>query len=275
MKSYKSALVIMTFLAGAMLVQATTSRAQAVTAQGQATNAPPSDVVKDWHGHIGAGASLSKGNTDSLLLNLSGRDEKDWTNDELSFGADYNYGLNNWGKSNQGPGKNQTIAASNASGFQDYKRLFTDRLYASLHLTEEHDDLAGVRYRGVITPSVGYYFIKSDVTRFNVEIGPGYLRERLGPADADTGYVTLRLAERFEHDLSKTAKVWEQVEILPNVEKFDEYLLNSEAGVSAAINAHLAVRLVATDKYNSRPPVGKLANDFQLVASVAWSFGPQ
>jgi putative salt-induced outer membrane protein YdiY len=281
MRSYKTALVIMTVLAGALLAQATTSRAQ-VVAQGQATNAPASDVVKDWHGHLGAGATVTKGNSDSVLLNLGAADEKDWKFDECSFGGEYNYGLNNWGKAHEATGQNESKSASNVSGFGDYKHLFTDRLYASLHLSAIHDDVAGVRYRGVITPSVGYYIIKSDVTRFNAEIGPGYLRERLGVPfttppthEPDTGYVTLRIAERCEHDLSKTAKIWESVEYLPNVEKFSEYLLNSEAGVSAAINAHLALRLVAQDRYNSKPPLLRQSNDFQLVASIAWNFGPE
>jgi putative salt-induced outer membrane protein YdiY len=281
MKSYKSALVIMTILAGAMLSQATTSRAQAVTAQGQGTNAPDSDVVKDWHGHVGAGASLSKGNANTVLLTLQGRAEKDWKNDEWSLGADYKYGLNNWGKQNQAAGQNQTVAASSITAFGDYKRLITDRFYASLHLEGDHDDSAALRYRVTVGPAVGYYLIKSDVTRFNFDVGPSYVREQLGdnppaPGHNNTdSYIALRLAERCEHDLSKTAKIWEGVEYLAQVDKFSNYLLNSEAGISAALNAHFSLSLIADDHYNSKPAASKQSNDFTLVAALNWTFGPQ
>ena len=259
-RKYTSLAIMALVLAGAVLFGSS-------SVQAQAANAADSDVVKDWHGSLALGASLAKGNTDTLLLNATARTEKDWKHDEVSMGADGNYGLNNWGRSNE------TQSANNIHGFADYKRLFTDRFYGNLHLEGLHDDLADVRYRVIVGPGVGYYFIKTDVTRLNGDVGPSLVYERVG--GVTQGYVVLRVAERGEHNLSKTSRIWEQVEFLPQVDDFQNYLLNSEVGAEAALNAHLALRVVAQDKYNNRPPPGIKSNDVLLVASVVWKFGPQ
>jgi len=271
-KKYTSMALMALVLAGAVLLGSSSAQAQA----SNATNAPSSDVVKDWHGSLSLGISLAKGNTDTLLAHLAGRVDKDWKQDECSFGAGYTYGFNDWRQSNQ------SKFASSLNGFADYKRLFTDRFYGSLHIEGDHDDLAALRYRLIVGPNAGYYFIKSDASRLNLEVGPSYIRESLGdnppipPGHNETdSYITLRIAERGEHQLSKTSKIWEQVEYLPQVDKLSNYLLNSEAGAEASLNAHLALRVVVDDKYNNKPAVGKKTNDIQLVASVVWKFGPE
>ena len=199
----------------------------------------------NWNGNVAFGLSLARGNANTFLMNASALAQRAWDQNELKFEADGQYGLNNWGQSNQ------TQSANSIHGNADYKRLITDRFYADLNVDGLHDDLAAVRYRLTVGPAAGYYFIKSDATKVNLEVGPSLIDERLGTNNLT--YVTLRITERAEHALSKGAKVWEEVDYLPQVDKFDNYLLNSEVGAEAALNTRLSLRIVADDKFNSMP----------------------
>ena len=82
----------------------------------------------------------------------------------------------------------------------------------------------------------------------------------------------MRVSERGEHSFTKTSKVWEQVDYLPQVDNFHNYLVNCEAGAEAAINAHFSLRLVATDKFDNEPPAGVLRNDITLVSSLVYKY---
>ena len=218
-----------------------------------------------WHGDVAFGLSLAKGNSDTLLLNAAAKATKLWSDNELSLGADGQYGLNNWGRSNE------VKTADNIHGFTEYKRLFTDRFYGSARIDGYHDDIADLHYRVIVGPAAGYFFIKSDRTRLNGEVGPSFIEQRQGDEN-DHGYVVLRVSERWEYALSKTAKLWEQVDYLPEVDDFGTYLINAEAGAEAAINTRLSLRVVATDKFNSRPAAFRKENDIMLVSSLVYKY---
>ena len=228
------------------------------------TNAPVGAPV--WHGDAALGLSLARGNANTFLLNGSATTENIWDQNDLKLGADGQYGLNNWGQTNQ------TQSTEAIHGFTEYKRLFTERFYGSARVDGFHDDIASIQYRLVVGPAAGYYFIKSDATKLNGEVGPSFIDERLG--HENESYVTLRFTERFEHTFNKakTAKFWEEVDYLPQVDRFANYLLNTEVGVEAALNARFSLRVCADDKFDSEPAAGRKENDILLVSSLVFKY---
>src|ERR1700690_2860819 len=105
-----------------------------------AQNAKAEDITTtNWHGNVAFGLSLARGNSDTFLMNASALAAREWNQNELKFGADGQYGLNNWGQSNQ------TKSADSIHGVADYKRLITDRFYGDANVDGYHDDLADIR----------------------------------------------------------------------------------------------------------------------------------
>jgi putative salt-induced outer membrane protein YdiY len=219
-----------------------------------------------WHGDGSIGLSLARGNANTFLLSGSATAENIWEQNHLKLGADGQYGLNNWGQTNQ------TQSTEAIHGFIDYKRLFTERFYGSARIDGYHDDIAEVRYRIIVGPAAGYYFIKSDASKLNGEIGPSFVDQKLG--SNTESYVTIRFSERGEHTLNKakTAKVWEEVDFMPQVDDFNNYLLNSEVGAEAAFNTRFSLRVVADDHFDSRPASGKKENDILLISSLVYKY---
>ena len=76
-------------------------------------------------------------------------------------------------------------------------------------------------WRFNIGPGLGYFFIKKPDASLLGELGVSYIREnfeRVDPSD----YYALRIAEQGEWKISKTSKVWEKAEYLPDISDFAE-----------------------------------------------------
>jgi hypothetical protein len=82
-----------------------------------------------------------------------------------------------------------------------------------------HDDIADLDYRFVLSPLVGYYFIKTATTFLSGEVGPSFVHEKQG--GDEMSYVGARVGQRFEHKFKNTAKIWESLEWIPQVDDFD------------------------------------------------------
>lgn len=217
-----------------------------------------------WHGDVAFGVSLARGNANTFLGNASATADHVWNQNELKLGVDGQYGLNDFGRTNE------TRSSEAVHGVADYKHLFTERFYGDARVDGFHDDVSEIRYRVIVGPAAGYYFIKSDATKLTGEVGPSFIAEKQGSDEKK--YFVIRFTERYEHAFSKAAKIWEQVDYLPQVDDTKNYLLNSEIGVEAALNARFSLRVCADDKFNSQPAAGSRENDITLVSSLVYKY---
>ena len=95
--------------------------------------------------------------------------------------------------------------------------------------------------------------------------------ERLGTNDSS--YATLRLAERFEHKLADHgARLWQTLELLPQVDRLNNYIVNAELGIEASISKHLSLMSYIDDAYDNEPAPGRQKNDVKLVSGLSYKF---
>ena len=219
-----------------------------------------------WESSVAVGANVTRGNSETMLLNGSAVTERKGGVNEFRFSLEGNYGETEVVQSD-GTEETQTNV-QNAKGAATYRRLFNDRLYGALNAELSHDDIADIDYRLITGPAVGYYFIKSDRNTLSGETGINYIKDKVAGVEDDR--FALRFAERSEHKLGASSKVWQSVEYLPTVDDFGNYLLNAEIGAEAAMTTKLSLRVVAQDKYNSEPSPGKDENDLTVIAGVSY-----
>ena len=219
-----------------------------------ATNKPA------WESSVSAGLSLTEGNGEQLLLTTAAfRTRRKTPANEFMFGVDGAYGESDSVKNNE-----------MLHGVSQYNHLFSERFYAFLNVEGLHDGIADLQYRFTLGPGAGYYFIKTTNTTFAGEFGPGLIVQRLG--GVDTTYASLRLAERFEHRLNDGARVWERAEILPQVNKFENYIVNAEIGAEAPLTKSLSLRVTAQDNFVHQPAPDRKNNDVKLISSLVYKF---
>lgn len=212
-----------------------------------------------WTGSAGAGLTLTRGNSRTLLTSLDFEADRKYGSEEWLLGATGAYGTSSGVKN-----------AESIDGKGQYNHLITDRLYFGLKLEALSDAIAGIDYRVTVSPLLGYYLIKTADDNLAVEVGPSGVIQKLGRTTR--GYATLRLAERYEHKFSPTAKLWQSFEFLPQVDKFSNYYWDGEIGVEAAITKQLSLRSYIQDTYYAIPANGRLKNDLKLVTGIVYKF---
>jgi putative salt-induced outer membrane protein YdiY len=229
-----------------------------------------------WETSAAAGATLTKGNSDTFLGTLSLSAVRKAERDEILLGASATYGTTEQEVETTFPSgvtltsEEDETTTANANAFGQYNHLFTDRFYAGVRLDILHDAVADVKYRATLSPLAGYYLIKNPTTRLAVEAGPSLIAEKVG--DESDEYLALRFAERFEHKFSDRAKVWQSVEYLPQVDDFENYLINAEVGAEAALTTKLSLRAVFQDTYDNVPAPGRKKNDMKFITSLVYKF---
>jgi putative salt-induced outer membrane protein YdiY len=227
--------------------------------------ATPPEPPKKWDTSAAAGLTLTRGNSDTLLVTLGLDSKRKWEKDEVLLGVTGGYGES---KVNGVNTKNTEFI----QGFGQYNHLFTDRFYGSMRVDGQDDQIAGIEYRFKVSPLAGYYLIKETNMSLAVEGGPSLIMEHL-KGQPCANYWAARLAERFEYQLTKSTKVWESLEYLPKVDDWSQnYLVNFEAGIDTAINKHWSLRVVFQDQYASQPAPGREKNDLRLIAGTAYKF---
>ncbi len=212
-----------------------------------------------WTTSAAAGLTLTRGNSKTLLATANLGSERKTADDQVLLGADATYGETSGVKNSE-----------SLHGFGQYNRQATTDFYYGLRLDALHDAIADVNYRLTLAPLVGYYLIKQTNTTLTVEAGPAFVYHEQG--HITKGYATLRLGERFEHKFTATTRLWQTFEILPQVDKFDNYYINAEIGVESALTKHVSMRTYLQDTYYNIPAAGREKNDIKLVAAIAYKF---
>jgi putative salt-induced outer membrane protein YdiY len=234
-------------------------------ADAKAVEPPPK---KKWESIASADLTLTRGNSRSFLATVTVNTQRKWEAEELLLGAGAGYGNSSTKDSN-----GQQVTTENQDylkGFGQFNHLFSDRFYGGVRLEGLHDNVADINYRITFSPMAGYYIIKHTNTFLTSEVGPSLVHEELGHHTQT--YLGLRVAERFEHKFDGGAKIWENLEWIPQVDKFDNWILNAEAGISAPVTKALDVRVIAQDTYNNQPAPGRLKNDLKLLAGIGYRF---
>jgi putative salt-induced outer membrane protein YdiY len=231
-----------------------------VTFAPAATNAVVLTNKPVWESSLAFGFTLTRGNSDTLLATGSIQTHKKTLEDEISLGADGAYGENN-----------SVQNVNSAHGFSQYNHLFSERFFGYLRADALHDEIADLQYRITLSPGVGYYFIRQTNTSFAGEFGPAMVFERLG--SRDNNYVTARVAERFEHKFSESnARVWESAEILPQINDFNNFVVNAELGLEASVTKKISLQAYAQDNFVNEPAPGRQQNDLRIVSGLKYKF---
>lgn len=226
-----------------------------------ATNAP----AKLWRGSAFLGLTLTRGNSETFLANLSLDARRKAPRWEFGSGLAAGYGESTVDRDTE-------KTAEYVRGFGQYDRKFHERGYLGLRSDAEYDAIAGVDYRVRVSPLVGWYFIQRTNVELRAEVGPSWGFENLADRPAEQ-YTAFRAGERFEYQLNANTRLWQTLEYIPQVDAWDtKFLLIGELGVDAAMTRSVSLSLVLQDNYNHSPPPGRKANDLRIVAGLRYKF---
>ena len=247
------------------------------------TIATAEDAPKNsWETSANANLGLSSGNSKNFIVNTGILSVKKWDKNELSASADVNYGET----TTIGPNAahtavietKTTTAQSYGAGLHYNRLVWEDRGYAFGKADARQDKVAGVDHRFTLAPGLGYYLVREKNLELNGEVGPGFVFEKLKGLP-EKNYVTLRVAEKLKWNISEHARLFQDLEYLPQVDRFGNYVANASVKLEADITTSLALNITLRDTYRSKPApydvlpvVFRKKNDLTLTAGVTYKF---
>lgn len=236
-------------------------------------NPPVAEKIPEypWKSSLTAGLTLTRGNSHSLMYYGGIDTAKKTPNNEYLLGASGSYGSQD---------SKQNVNTYGA--YSQWNHLFTERFYDYIRVEARRDIVADVDYRLTIGPGVGYYLIKDTNTTLSVESGAGVEFQRIGETtlvgtnsvhsyDSQT-FATIRFAEKFEHKFNSHARVWQSVELLPQVDEIDNYIVNFELGLETLLTKSISLKTFMVDNFASQPASDRQKNDFKLVSGLSYKF---
>lgn len=230
-------------------------------AQGQTTL----KMDGQWRGSIGAGASVSSGNTRSTSVNINAEALRATQNDKTRI-----YGTGLYGKNNGVQSANML----RAGGRYDYD--MTPKVFAFGGIDFERDKIGNLKFRWAPSVGLGYHVIKSESTTFDIFGGIGYVKDDFytpvllnGSVRDSYGRAELLIGEESTHKLSDSTSFRQRLVIYPNLDNKGEYRGVFDAGLAVAMSSKMSLTVGLVNRYNSEPGPNIKKSDMLFVTGIA------
>jgi putative salt-induced outer membrane protein YdiY len=224
--------------------------------------APPAKPLNTWEKSLAFGFNLTRGNSETLLATVGATARKETADDILDGSFALGYGEDSTGKPADVEDKTRNDVRANAG----YRNLLSERTYAGMAGAFLFDEIADIDYRTTLNPLLGHYFVKDQDHKLALEAGPSYIFEKVG-GETDS-YFSPRIANRYDWTISCTSKLFQTAEALFDVNDSNNYIVNAEVGLEAAIASNLALVLTVRNNFDNQPAAGRDRNDMQVISAL-------
>lgn len=229
---------------------------------GAETEAKKKEMPEGWRGTHNVGVTLATGNSESLHatvgLGLSRRlgEWESRANLAAVFGMD----------------DNVRSQERYEGSLQLNRDLSSERFYAGLTTDFLYDPIAGVKYRGGVTPLLGFRLSHAERFKFRVEAGPGYIWERRD--DVERNYSSLRFHEEMSYQLIESTRVFQSLTAVIEAEDLGNFMLTATAGLETKIVGAWSLRLAAQAIHYGET-LGKDHDDLLITAGLGYHYLPE
>lgn len=211
-----------------------------------------------WKFKVELGGSYSAGNTRSGLASLAAEVKRKTDIDELTFSLNGRLGENDGEQNAQQAGFNSR-----------YQRNITENFYWYIDNKLFHDRFAGIVYRDIFNPGIGYKVINTDKVELAFEGGPSLLIQQLEDEPLIT-HPSARVAQTFKWKIYPHLHFFQEASYNYDFIETDNWVLSLKAGIENKIMKNLALRLTVEDMYNNNPSPGREKNNFLITTSLVF-----
>jgi putative salt-induced outer membrane protein YdiY len=250
-------------LALSILVSAPQAHAECVP--GAADPCAPKKKIGDWDTSVALGFNMTSGNSDTSLFTFIGSANYEKDSDIFTSQMMYNFGTDK----NANSEENDDTVRNDFRAMAQYDYLLTERTYIGFGSKFFYDEIAEIDYRIFADPTAGYYLLKDNSFKFALEGGPSYVFERVG--GLNDNYLAPRIGDRFEWMITCTSKIFQQAEILLDVNDSSNYIVNAQLGAEAALSTTMSLVFLIRETYDNQPAAGLDKRDLALISALKFS----
>ena len=234
-----------------------------------------------WSGLFDLGLSVTQGNSATSALSIAGKATRVVPKNKLSAYYTQIYAKDN----NQDPGV--TTANAIHAGMR-YEFNLTPKVYAFAFTDFDSDALQNLNLRNVLGGGLGYHFINTKKTQFDVFGGASFNQEYFSsyltanPAPPPVEILVpsqsrhsaeFLVGESLSTKIGPRTTLTEQLTFFPNLSSPGDYRVNFDATASTKLKAWLGWQVTFSDRYISNPPLNLKGNDLLLSTGLRLTFG--
>ena len=137
----------------------------------------------------------------------------------------------------------------------------------------ERNKFAGISRRFEEAFGLAYKVLTGGKSLLDFEAGLSLNQQRSTLAGvADDNFVAGRAAGKYRYNFSEPAFLTQLVEVLPNLEESDDYRLNSETALVAALSKQIALKLGYVVRFDNLPEPGFKETDRLFTSGIQVNF---
>ena len=190
----------------------------------------------DWRAGGNVGMTLAAGNSDSLRATAGLEVTRTLGKWEMQASLAANYGTDD------GRSSSERVEAD----FQ-INRDLGGRFYTGFSPEFLHDPPAGIDWRLVVTPLLGWRAIEGEKFKLRLEAGPGFTWQ--DGSRRGGGFSSLRLHGNSSYQFAGNIRLFQSLTTLFSVEEPDQFTINAEAGVESRLSGLWSLRVTAKAVY--------------------------
>jgi putative salt-induced outer membrane protein YdiY len=217
-----------------------------------------------WSGFLDTGLATSQGNAKTTSFNLSLNTARTSPRDKISVAITSLYARSNT------TGTTLTTANAIRGGIR-YDVNIRPRLFGFGSTDLEYDQFQGLDLRFVPAAGMGFHWVKTDRTRFDLFAG-GALNREFYIEDINRTSGEVVLGEELFHQLTKALQVEHKLVVYPNVSDVGKYRVNFDTALATRLSGWLAWQLALSDRLNTNPIPGKKKNDLLFTTGLRFNF---
>lgn len=215
-----------------------------------------------WSGSLAAGLNGKSGNSQSVDMNIEMKwiRETDFSKTDLL--ANYFYSTN----------QIATVTDRFFGQARQERKIQQGRLSVFAQTAVNWDRFKNYDYRIALHTGLSYELIKEDDRFLTTRLGAGASKE-VG-AVIDDWIPELQLGADWERKITDTVKTYCTVDYYPSFTNFDDYRINTNAGLEFLIDweKDINFRIFAFNRYDSTPPLGNVSSDLDYGFALAFDF---
>lgn len=218
--------------------------------------------AEGWVREVELGYDKSSGNTDKSQLSVAGAIKK------ISEVYEFHSKFDIYYSESDGVMDSQEWSSETryAFDFGDSKRWFN-----AYKLTVDHDRFADIDYRILPSVGIGYWILRDEDMKWNVEGSLGYEITNFRSDEPEEESAAFVGSSYFETKIFEKAKISENFSVIPSLDGGGNRI-KSETALTNPLNDNLDLSIKYIVDYDSEPSSGKKKTDTRVVTGLKYSF---
>ncbi|KAB7623210.1 DUF481 domain-containing protein [Alkalilimnicola sp. S0819] len=225
-----------------------------------AINPPPAAPTVEQTLRLQAGATMTRGNTETESYALDGEYVARSTLHRLRV-----YGEANYGK------EDDVESVNNALLNTQYDRFIDEHWYATANLNFSRDLFKNLSLRSAAGVGVGYQFWDTRQSRLSAEAGVNYVHEdyEVGPSE---DFPAGRWAVDWEHTVLGNLTLFHRQDGLVRLDETADWLLRTRTGARVPLSERITGSLQVNYDYDNRPAADAEKEDWAYLVKIGYSW---